>query len=240
MAIICITACATTPDPTNRKQARAFRDLGEAHLLAGNYTAALNELLKSEQLYADDHILQDLLGMAYINKGDLQLAIRHLKRAIKLKPGYAPARNNLGIAYMGLEQWDAAIEEFEQLTQDMLYATPHFPLSNLGRAYYQKNDFPRAERYFKAALKREPAFLNAQLGLAQTYRKRLRLQEAFEVLQRAIQQHPKAAPLYLELGQVYQLGELNDRARQAYARVVELDPDGPLARQAKAAMTLLP
>ena len=240
VALIGMSSCASSPDPQKRKEARATRDLGEAHMAAGNYTAALRELLKSEQMYADDHLLQNSLGITYINKGELELAIRHFKRAIELKPGYAPARNNLGSAYMGMKQWDAAIEEFEKVTQDMLYATPHFPLSNLGKAYYYKNDFPKAESYFKQALKREPGFLNAQLGLAQTYIARLRLQEAVNLLQSAIRQHPQAAPLYLALGEAYQLGKQYDSARQAYTYVIDLDPNGPLASEARAKVAQLP
>jgi len=45
-----------------KKQAEASRKLGEAYFQDGNYTYALRELLKAEQLYPDDHILQNDLG----------------------------------------------------------------------------------------------------------------------------------------------------------------------------------
>ena len=136
-----------------RLQAEAARNLGEAYLRQGDYTAALRELLKAEVMAPTDYFLQNDLGLAYYYKGEPELAIGHFKKALEIKEDYAPARNNLGNAYAEQKEWDKAIEQYKSVTSDLLYATPQFPYSNLGIAYYHKKEYGLSEKYFLEALK---------------------------------------------------------------------------------------
>ena len=45
-------------------------------------------------------------------KGELDAAIDSYKQALKIKPDYAEAYNNLGIALLGKGELDAAIDSF--------------------------------------------------------------------------------------------------------------------------------
>lgn len=134
----CLAGCVTSNATKSQRhhQADAIRQLGEAYLTEQNYTMALSELLKAEKLNSEDHLLHQDLGIAYMAKGELELAVPHFEKALAIKPDFAPARNNLGAAYLAMKDWDAAIDCFKLLTKDLLYATPHYPLANLGRAYY--------------------------------------------------------------------------------------------------------
>ena len=96
------------PNETLRKQGESSRNLGEAYMAQGNYTAALKELMAAEQLTPDDPYLHNDLGLTYMVKDRLDLAIRHFKKALALKPDYAPAMNNLGAAYLAQQNRDAA------------------------------------------------------------------------------------------------------------------------------------
>ena len=106
-----LAGCA--PNENLRKQGESSRNLGEAYMAQGNYTAALKELLAAEQLTPDDPYLHNDLGLTYMAKDRLDLAIQHFKKALSLKPDYAPAMNNLGTAYLAQQNWDAAIVCFK-------------------------------------------------------------------------------------------------------------------------------
>ena len=233
LAVILITACGGPSQYELSRQSESMREIGEAYMRQGNYSAALGELLKAEKLTPDDHILQNDLGLCYLGKNRLDLAVTHLKKAIELKPDYAPAKNNLGVAYLKQKNWNAAISTFEEITGNLLYATPHFPLSNLGEAYYNLGDFNRAEHYYLEALKRKANFVNAQRGLGQTYIKKNRPEDAVFYLEKAVRGAPNSAAIYLDLASAYKMLRDKEKAIHAYEKVIELAPNTPLSEKAE-------
>lgn len=234
--LFCMAGCATGGGSTSTRQqdeATVLRQLGEAYLGEQDYTQALSQFLDAEKLNPGDYLLQQDLGLAYMAKGDLDTAVHHFKTALEIKPDYAVARNNLGAAYLAMEDWDSAIECFKMLTKDLLYATPHFPLANLGQAYYEKKEYSEAEKYFKEALKMEPGFVNALFGLGKTYLAMGEVRKAAEYFELAVKAAPNNADAQFELADTSRLlGDL-DKAVEAYSRVIELSPGSDLAREAK-------
>ena len=235
-----------------KKQAETSRKLGEAYLQDQNYTYALRELLKAEELYPDDHLLQNYLGIAYRQKGKPDLAIKHFKKSLKLKHDYAPARNNIGAAYFDKKDWDAAIACYKEVAGNILYATPHFPLYNLGRAYYEKKAYKLSEKYFLAAIEEKPNYFDALHGLGQTYIAMGKISEAAAALESIVRQTPKFgyedfdlsgnyrltakykfAEVYFDLGGAYQLLRKYRKAYSAYNKVIKLAQETPLAVEAK-------
>jgi type IV pilus assembly protein PilF len=212
LGVLLFSACATTGvSSQNKKKANADRNLGEAYLSQKNYTAALGEFLKAEKLNPDDPLLQNDLGLVFMAKEKYGLAVQHFQKAVQLKPDYSLAKNNLGSAYLVRKEWDKAIPVLEEVTSDMLYATPQFPLANLGWAYYNKGMYAKAERYLKKALDLKPDFFIAQLNLGKTYLAAGQLHEALSVLNEAAKKNPRNPALLLELGKTYrQLGDYNN------------------------------
>jgi len=235
LIIFFIASCAGDVQ-LRKEQAEASRKLGEAYFQEGNYTYALRELLKAEELYPDDHILQNDLGIAYRMKGKADLAIRHFKKALKLKPDYAPARNNLGAAYFDKKDWDAAIVCYKVVAGNILYATPHFPLNNLGRAYYEKKAYKLSEKYYLEALEMEPKYVPALQGLGQTYIAMGKNSEAVAALESAVKEAPEFARAYFYLGKAYRLSSKYNKAYAAYKKVLSLVPETPLAVEAEKEM----
>jgi type IV pilus assembly protein PilF len=225
-----------------RKQAlaEATRNVGEAYLSGGNLLAALRELKKAEALNPDDHITQFDLGLAYYYRDRYDQAIEHLQRAIRLKPDYAPAINTLGNTYSAMGQWDKAIEIYEKIIEDAFYGTPHFVLSNMGVAYYQKKDYAQAEHYFMEALKINPDFINALAGLGAMYIDQGRYDEAVVKLGRAVRKDPKVGKLHFELGRAYRGQGDTVHARAEFSKAAELAPDTPLAAEAQKELKKIP
>lgn len=231
--MLLFTACATPGlSPQDKKRANAARNLGEAYLSEGNDTAALRELLKAEKLKSDDPILHNDLGLVYMNKEKYDLAIEHFEKAVRLKPDYSLAKNNLGSAYMVQQKWEKAIPVLESVTGDLLYATPHYPLTNLGWAYYNIGEYKKAQKYLKQALELKPDFFVAQLNLGRTYLATGRLHRALSLFEEAAKNHPENPDLLFELGKTYRLlGDYNS-ARMALKGAIEYTDDSELALMA--------
>ncbi len=230
--LLSLAACAGNKE-LRKQKAEAARKVGEAYLLQENYRAALKELLKAEKLYPKDHILQNDLGIVYRKKGKVDLAIKHFKKAVKLNSKYAPAFNNLGTAYYDRGDWDAAIACFKKVSEDLLYATPHFAYYNLGRVYHMKKEYSRAEEYFLKALDVEPRFIEPLVELGRTYMALGRNSEALAAFMSAVEQSPGFARAYFYLAEVQRMSGNFRKALEAYNKVIELVPNSPLAKEAQ-------
>jgi len=231
-----VVSCATANMDVQKHQGEAVRNLGEEYYKQGDYTSALREFLKAEALYPDDPFLQNDLGLTYKAKKRLDLATKHFKKALEFKPDYAPAKNNLGAVYLDKKEWDTAIKYFKEVSENMLYATPYIALSNLGWAYYNKKEYTLSETYYLKALDLEPKFINAQRGLGLTYIAMGRIDEAVKILEKAVKDYPKFAPLYDDLAKVYVLSHDDEKALDAYQKVIELAPGSPMAEEAERAI----
>jgi Tfp pilus assembly protein PilF len=158
---------------------------------------------------------------------------------LALKPDYAPARNNLGSTYILQGNWDAAIACLMELTGNLLYATPHFPLYNIGWAYYNKKDYKQAETYLRQALEIEPDYARALWGLALTYSAKGNTDAAIEQREKAVQKEPKFAQAHLDLGRIYEKKGRKDQAMTSYERAASLSPNNTIGQSAKESMKKL-
>lgn len=241
MKLLCILlsiisfSCAPTinKEEINKAQAKAIREVGVAYMQDANYASALRELLKAEKIYPNDPDLQNNLGLVYMAKKKLDLSIKHFKKAVTIDPGYTAARNNLGAAYLAQENWDIAIETFLKVNEDLLFTTPHFPLTNLGWAYYNKGLYDIAERYYKEALESQPKYVIALRGLARTYTTKGNYKEALATIDKALDIAPRFPPLYMDLAELYTASSNHREAVDTYKKVIALFPGTEYAEEAK-------
>ena len=238
LAILAAASCGPSKEQLIR-QSKAERELGKQYMLSGDYTLALKHLLDAERIYANDHILQNYIGQAYFLKESYEPAIVHYKKALSIKPDYAVAKNNLGAVYLRQKKWDEAISVFNELTGDLLYATPHYPHYNLARAYYGKKQYQIAEQHFNKALKMEPNFSQAMWGLGLTYLATGRNSEAVAALEGAVQISPDFARAQFDLGRAYLKIRNYRKAKAAFGKVAVLSPDSDMGREAKRALEKL-
>lgn len=236
-SVICLmfTACVSSQKQANtRKIAEATRTQGEALLAQRNYTGALAKLLEAEKLTPADPYLHNSLGLAYMGKKRDDLAEAAFERALDLKPDFTEALNNLGAAYIRQEKWDLAIEKFEKVTEDLLYPTPHFPLSNMGWAYLGKKDYLRAETQFLNALDALPWFVTASHGLSRVYLETGQVDRAIAYLSNCLNRHPDAAILHADLAEAYESKGAVKQAARAWQQVFRFAvPNSSLSREAE-------
>ncbi|MGE5692264.1 MAG: tetratricopeptide repeat protein [Candidatus Zixiibacteriota bacterium] len=101
----------------------------------------------------------------------------------------------------------------------------------LGRSRGEQNDFPRAIGYFHEALAENPRNADAAADLGTALDFTGRPGEALPYFEKALGQKPDNFALYYNYGMA--LAKLNDlpKARAAFRRSVELNPNFPPARQ---------
>lgn len=236
--------CAPSSETLKKEEmAITVRNLGEKYMFEGDYPKAIKELTRAEQLNPKDPITQNYLGLSFRTSAKnthnhssknhfLALAVKHYKKALDLNPNYSIARNNLGNVYMDQKKWNEAIACYKKVTKDLVYTTPYFPLSNLGWAYYNKDDYGLAEKYYLDALNLEPRFLLAMLGLGRTYIASGRTSDAIGVLKKAAEAYPQTPEIYLDLADAYKAAQNNKKALESYRKVIKLAPKSILAFKA--------
>jgi Tfp pilus assembly protein PilF len=226
-------ACASSDKAVKKGQSEALRQLGEAYMSQKEYTKALREFKKAEDIYPDDHLLYDDMGLVYMAKGSPDQAIENFNEALDINPDYTPGLNNLGTAYMEKEDWQSAIECFLKAKDDMLYLTPHYPLTNLGFVYYKLQEYDKSVLYYKEAIELKSDFPKAHHGLGMTYMAMGNYEEAIKSLERALAVAPNEAQLYLDLGKAYKLNNDFNKAYQSFKKAESLAEKPQLKKEAE-------
>ena len=92
--------------------------------------------------------------MVFAQLDDTDKAFDYLQRALKLRPAYPEALNNLGVLYMRTNREQQAVQTFEQCIR----VAPSFDQSylNLARVYALQNDPAKARGVLLALLKQHP------------------------------------------------------------------------------------
>jgi tetratricopeptide (TPR) repeat protein len=93
---------------------QVHNNLGVIYKAQGRIDEAIREYRLASSLNPDDAMAHYNLGNIFRERGDFEEAIKHYKAAIRLKPEIELAllHNNLGIAYIGLQNMKEAEREF--------------------------------------------------------------------------------------------------------------------------------
>ncbi|MCP4673875.1 MAG: tetratricopeptide repeat protein, partial [Desulfobacula sp.] len=123
---------------------------------------------------------------------------------------------------------------FKQVADNVLYATPEIPLSNLGLVYMHQKMYKLAKSYFKKALDIQPDFLFAVHGLSSVYIQTGYYDQAINYLHYKLKVNPRAAILHSDLAKAYEAIKNYNQARKSWNLVLKLVPaTSPLAKEAR-------
>lgn len=196
---------------------------------------ALEHALKAADLDRDNADAAHLVSLIFLEFcqnsriGECRLGEAELyaRRAIKAQTDNLPAQNTLAVILVHQKRYDEAIFILKPITTNILYGTPEIAWGNLGWAYLEKGDLPKAISALNRAVAAEPLFCvgNYRLGLA--YHRSGQLASARDSLDRALETPaPGCSALqdaYLERAEVHaELGE-REQARTDYDRCISLD-----------------
>ncbi len=149
--------------------------------------------------------------------------INHYLRAIKIKPRFAKAYNNLGIAYQRRRQYNKAIESYSKAIEfDPKLSAAR---SNLGNAYYITGDYEKAITSFKKAIQIKGNNPYTRYDIALTYYYNKEYEKALKELEKAIDLEKEYAEAYNLLGLIYQAMGNKQAAIIAFEKALEIKPD---------------
>ena len=168
-------------------------------------------------------------GVLYSNQVDLsvedldsQIDIKMYRTAIRIKPTFAKAYNNLGIAYQRRRLYDLAIVQYKRAI--LLDSKLSAPYSNLGNVYYLKSEYSKAIENLKKALKlkKNNPYTHYAIGLVYYYKKDY--PEAIKHFRRSARLNREYAEPHNLLGMVYfQQGKYEEAILEAQ-KALEIDP----------------
>jgi tetratricopeptide (TPR) repeat protein len=162
-------------------------------------------------------------GIAYMNKGDYDQAIRAYTKAIELKSDYAFAYSNRGLAYNDIRDFGRAIRDYAKAIElKPGYAEAYY---NRANAYIDMNDFGRAMQDYAKAIELKPDYVEAYYNRGNAYNNMRDHDRAIRDYSRAIELRPDYAEAYNNRGNAY--NDLRDfgQAIRDYTKAIELKPD---------------
>src|SRR5262249_38329451 len=162
----------------------------------------------------------------------LDEAVAHYQHAIALRPDYAEARNNLGVALRKQSKLDEAVAELRRaVALEPSAAEAH---CNLGDALREQGKPDEAMASYEQALALRPDCARAHRKFGNAVRHLGKFDEAMACYRQALAIAPGFAGAYHNLGVVWLiLGRLTE-ARHAYEKAIELAPQNPGFRLALA------
>jgi FimV-like protein len=101
------------------------------------------------------------------HRGQTDLAVQSLEKAISFRPDYSEALNNLGVHFVQNRRYTEAEEKFKTCIQ----RTPDFDQAylNLARLYMVSNEKEKARTILQALLEKQPQHKMAQQMLQMLY-----------------------------------------------------------------------
>jgi Flp pilus assembly protein TadD len=170
-----------------------------------------------------DAIFAYQIGAIESAKGNISEAEVAYRRALKLKPDFAEAFNNLGILLVRAKRFfeaEAAYRRALELKPDFLEAR-----NNLGNLLAHTNRFVEAEAAYLRALELEPDSAETLNNLGSLYTDTKRIVEAEAAYRRALELNPEFADLHNNRGVLLAHSQRYVEAEAAYRRALELKPD---------------
>ena len=170
-----------------------------------------------------------LLGVAYLERGELSLAGRQFERAIQLYPDYAEAYAYLGHVQGQLGQYEAGWDNLvKAVTLEPDSVLAHY---FLGVTYRSLGMGAAARARFWKAVNLDPTNAALCVDLAQTYLAEQDYVAAEGWFRAAVQREPEDARFQLILAQFYvdHVYKVQEEGLAAALKAVELDPESAIA-----------
>jgi Tfp pilus assembly protein PilF len=223
----------------SRKKASYHYQMGLSFLAEGNYTRALIDLSEAEKITPDDPVLLNYLGQAYFFKKRFDLAEKKYLKALELRPNYSEVRNNLGAAYLEMQQWDNAITQLTIVYNDIFYQNHDTAAMNLALAYFGKGDFEKALTLLRPVIAANPRSPVARLNLGRVYFANDKTGLAIEEFKKSIELSANYANAHYHLALAYLKCQNSAAAKAEFKEVIRINPDDELGQISREHLQML-
>jgi type IV pilus assembly protein PilF len=219
-------------DPT-LKAAKLNIQLGTAYLQQGNYPQAREKLEKSLKQNPKDPDVHTSLGLLYDRVGELKLADKHFREALRLAPDKPDISNNYAIYLCKNGRPDEGVERFMAVAGNRYYQTPEVALTNAGVCLRSAKKLDEAQQKFVGAIRARPNYSEPTVQLASLYVERGEIAEARKVVDSYLGAFKANPDVLLAAVNVARAGK-DKMTEEKYSRVLRLDfPESAQARALK-------
>ena len=137
-------------------------------------------------------------SMKAFQSGDFPTAAGHLEKAIQIAPEFVQAHNNLGAAYIHLQEYESAVTQLQKAIE--LAPNVEESYNNLGMALLLLRHFPEAETAARHALDLAPQHSSARYTLGRVLAIEGRdTSETVDLLSQAASELPQARLLLAQV-----------------------------------------
>jgi tetratricopeptide (TPR) repeat protein len=212
-------------------------NLGLAYYKEGSYDAAVETLKQALDTNMEDKASHEkvdfntceMIGIIYYNfKNNDDEAIKYFERAIMLNPEDGENYYYAGISYLRKENTDKAIEYLTKSIEKGYQKKaddPSEPYFRLGQAYYKKNVYSDALKWFEKAVEIKPDKLEARELLGLIYHKRENVDKAIENFKVVVKANPENFNVQYLLGLNYFKKKEYDKMIIAYKKAITINQD---------------
>ncbi|WP_434148313.1 XrtA/PEP-CTERM system TPR-repeat protein PrsT [Methylocaldum gracile subsp. desertum] len=172
-----------------------------------------------------DPMPDNLLGTAYMSKGDTDKAREHWTAALKLNPDYATAALNLAKLELRGNNHDAASQRYQQILQ----RDPKNLAALIGLAQIaeMRKDYQNMEKYLKEARERNPKVLRPSVLLSRYFLAQGKPLQALEVARDAEANNPDHPLALQSLGLAQSANDQGASAIATFKKLVSKVPGNP-------------
>ena len=161
-------------------------------------------------------------GVQALQNNNYPLAVELLQRVVQQEPKHKTAWNNLGRAYLGLNQNDKAIAAFKKQIEINPY--DQYAYNNLGAAYVAELNYDEAIKQFQKQIEINPLDPYAHAGLGDVYARQKKFAAAVPELEKAVALQSQNALLQISLGQSYIATNQTEKGMAAFEKAISLAP----------------
>jgi len=216
------------------KQSVYHYKLARNYVDVHNIPMAFQELRHSLNLNPNNAKAHHLRGFILMGRDDMDGAIREFQQTLKIDPGFYPARNNLGSAYIAMGRYRDAIRELKPLLTEEMYPTPYLAEGNIGWAWFKIGDLEKAKQHLQRAVFLNHRFCLGFDELGIVLFKQNRLNDAMMSLKQVIKKCPKFPEPYLYKGLILEKQGNYQAARKAYKKCAKRGGDSQIGQRCNA------
>ena len=198
--------------------------LGSRYLEDGELRRCLGEFMEAVRLQPRNARYHSGLGQVYFFLSEYDLAEEHLRRAIKLNPGFSEAQHNLALVFSERGDYAAAEESYMAALADPAYLTPEKVYLNWGKTLQRKGDVEGAEEKIRKAVGINPRYIRGYQELGRILEDKGEDAAALEAYLKAYSGIPEHAELNLKIGELYLRQGSTEQARRYLQKVLDTAP----------------
>ncbi len=166
------------------------------------------------------------LGVEYFLDGNIEMAEKSYRRAIKIKPVYSDPYHNLGNVLAEKTRFDEAREYYVKAYKNCtIESKKRGILNSWGIVHKKTGNLKLAKQLFTRILRSYPYYEDALINMAAVLHAEGKYWQAWRTLMKALKVAPDSPEIHNNLGSVYKKTGHLQKAEAEFRRAIDLRPD---------------